>query len=269
MVREAVKNHAAFSACSLNVFTKGSYRNNTNVRADSDVDIAVECQDVFYYDGVTRNDAVPAISHYEGVWTPSKLRSELQAALEAKFGSDVDATGSTALQVNASSARVDADVVPCFSYRDYMSPTSYREGTRVFKKDNTKIENYPTQQYENGVAKNVRTARAYKKTVRILKRLSNFMVAADEHRNVQSFFVECLAYNCPDNLFLRSSWVERVRGAISHIWSNTEGAEPTDDNLRWLEVNDCKYLFHSSQPWSRKDARDFAYAAWNYLGFKS
>lgn len=43
MVREAIKEHAAFDSCSLTVYAKGSYANNTNVRADSDVDIAYIC----------------------------------------------------------------------------------------------------------------------------------------------------------------------------------------------------------------------------------
>jgi len=41
MIREAVNSHDPFAGCSLKVYAKGSYANNTNVRADSDVDIAV------------------------------------------------------------------------------------------------------------------------------------------------------------------------------------------------------------------------------------
>jgi tRNA nucleotidyltransferase (CCA-adding enzyme) len=39
MIRQAIDSHAAFSNCSLKVYAKGSYANNTNVRSDSDVDI--------------------------------------------------------------------------------------------------------------------------------------------------------------------------------------------------------------------------------------
>ena len=42
MIREAVKEHPAFDDCKLTVYAKGSYANNTNVRTDSDVDIAVQ-----------------------------------------------------------------------------------------------------------------------------------------------------------------------------------------------------------------------------------
>jgi hypothetical protein len=268
MIRDAVRNHAAFSECKLQVYTKGSYANNTNVRADSDVDVAVQCGEVIYWDTASGGTSPPS-TPYSGIWTPSKLRSELRAALEAKFPSDVDSTGSTAFRINSSSARVDADVVPCFDYHYYFSPSNYRNGARVFKKDGTKFENYPEQQLANGRAKNVRTNRCYKKTVRIMKRVENAMVTAGVHREVPSYFVECLIYNCPDHVFTRSTWTDTVRGVIVYVWQGLQGSEPATGSERWVEVNECKYLFFGGQAWDRADGRDFALAAWNYLGYES
>jgi hypothetical protein len=48
MVREAIAAHPGFKDCSLLIYTKGSYPNNTNVVTDSDVDVAVQCRDVLY-----------------------------------------------------------------------------------------------------------------------------------------------------------------------------------------------------------------------------
>jgi len=41
MIRHAVDEHGPFAGCSLRVYAKGSYANNTNVRADSDVNNAL------------------------------------------------------------------------------------------------------------------------------------------------------------------------------------------------------------------------------------
>ncbi len=83
-----------------------------------------------------------------------------------------------------------------------------------------------------------------------------------------SYFIECLVYNCPNTILNRSTWVDTITGVLGHIWNELQGdSEPDDEDARWLEVNECKYLFHSAQKWSRKDGRDFAYAAWNYLEF--
>ena len=267
MIKEAIKTHAPFNDCNLSVYAKGSYPNNTNVRTDSDVDIAVHCHNVFYWDKETP-ETQTSITPYQGIWTPQKLRDELTAALRAKFPRQVNDSGSTSLTVRSSSARVDADVVPCFDYRLYFASGGFREGTRIFRKNNDSLENYPAQHIENGTNKNVRTSTYYKKAVRILKRVENAMVEADVHREVPSFFVESLVYNCPDQVFAGSTWTETVSGILVHIWDNLQGDdEPSEDSERWLEANHVKYLFHPKQKWTRADGRYFAYAAWNYLGY--
>lgn len=264
MIRQAIDSHEPFNNCSLKVFAKGSYANNTNVRSDSDVDIAVECTEVQYWDESEKGVRIPG-KKYEGIWTPAKLRTELIAAMNAKFPNQVDTTGSTAIQINSSSARVDADVVPCFSYKYYMKYGT-RTGTKIFKTTGNSIVNYPAQQLENGKAKNNGTGYVYKKGARLLKRIENEMAADGTFRELPSYFMECLAYNCPDSIFALSTWEERLRGMLSHIWNQLQGNEPDTD--RWMEVNDCFYLFHSNQKWTRKDGREFAKAAWNYFGFK-
>jgi hypothetical protein len=221
-----------------------------------------------YWDEHTQG-AHPPSGSYQGVWTPTKLRSELVAALKAKFPDQVDDSGTTAIRVNSSSARVDADVVPSFSYRYYFSSSSYRLGSKTFKKDGIKsLVNYPDQHLKNGRAKNGRTNSDFKKTVRIFKRVENAMASAKYHREVPSYLVECLVYNCPDAIFKKSTWTEVVKGVIVHIWHELQGdSEPDESGDRWVEVNECKYLFASGQKWNRADGRDFAKAAWNYLGF--
>ena len=264
MIRQAIDSHTPFNNCSLKVYAKGSYANNTNVRSDSDVDIAVECTDVLYWREAEKGIHTPG-KPYEGVWTPTKLRKELISTLKEKFSNQVDTTGSTAIQINSSSARVDADVVPCFSYRYYMKNRS-RSGTKIFKTGGSSIVNHPAQQLENGVTKNKQTGYQYKKGARLLKRIENKMVEDGAFRELPSFFIECLAYNCPDSVFSRSTWTDRLRGMLVHIWDKLQGEEP--DEGRWVEVNDCFYLFHSGQKWSREDGREFVKAAWNYFGFE-
>ena len=264
MIRQAIDSHEPFNDCSLKIYAKGSYANNTNVRSDSDVDIAVECTEVQYWEESEKGNRKSG-EPYEGIWTPAKLRAELLSAMNAKFPGQVDSSGSTAIQINSSSARVDADVVPCFSYRYYMKYGS-RDGTKIFKTNGSSIVNYPVQQLENGRAKNKRTGYAYKKGARLLKRIENAMAENGTFRELPSFFMECLAYNCPDNAFAHPTWTECLRAMLFHIWDNLQGEEPTSG--RWMEVNECFFLFHPNQKWAREDGREFAKAAWNYFGFE-
>jgi len=267
MIKEAVSAHSPFNDCSLSVFAKGSYANNTNVKTDSDVDIVVQCHDAEYWDEGTKG-AHTTFTPYAGIWTPTKLREELGAALRAKFPGQVDSSGSTAFAIDSSTARVDADVVPCFDYKYYFASGGSREGTRIFRKDGVGFENYPVQHLENGRSKNTSTGTSFKRAVRILKRVENVMVDEGVHREVPSYFVECLVYNCPDEILNRSTWTETIGGVLVHVWEELQGEEPPESDQRWMEVNDIKYLFHVAQKWTRADGRDFAKAAWNYLGFE-
>jgi hypothetical protein len=268
MVREAIQGHAGLRDCSLSAYAKGSYANDTNVRADSDVDVAVQCHDVFYWEEESPG-VHGSITPYEGIWTPAKLRTEIGLALRAKFGNQVDESGATAFRVHSGTARVDADVVPCFDYRYYFTSGGFREGTRIFTKSGVGFENFPVQQLTKGNTKNSRTKTYYKKAVRILKRVENAMLDKGRHPAVPSFFIECLGYNCPDGMIIESTWTETVRRMLIHIWNGLEGGEPSDASSRWLEVSECKYLFLSRQKWTRNDGRAFAKAAWNYLGYAS
>jgi hypothetical protein len=94
------------------------------------------------------------------------------------------------------------------------------------------------------------------------------MAAGNVFRELPSYFMECLTYNCPDDAFRSSTWTEVVRALLIHIWNGLQGdTEPATESERWLEVNECFFLFHSGQKWVRADGREFAQAAWNHLGF--
>lgn len=267
MIREAISSHGAFNGFSFAIYAKGSYANNTNVKSDSDVDIVVECQEVEYWEEISPSlGGHPAGRPYEGVWTPDYLREQVEAALRAKFPGSV-ASGTTAFQVTSSSSRVDADVVPCFTFREYFPSGNYRQGTKLFKVGGGTIDNYPKLQLENGRAKNTRTNGYYKKTVRILKRLENVLVAAGLADEQPSYLLECLIYNCPDEYFMRNTWRAVMRACLADVFNYTNGAEPTEESERWLEANGVKFLFHHAQKWDRASVHKFAGAAWDYMEF--
>lgn len=268
MVCDAINEHAPFSGCELKVYAKGSYANNTNVKAESDVDVAVQCTEAVYWEEAEPG-LRPSMPKYSGSWSPEKLRAELVLALAKKFPGQVDASGSVAIQVNSSTARVDADVVPCFSFEYQLVAGTVRAGTKIFRRDGGAIVNYPQQQLENGRAKNNRTNYAFKKTVRVLKRMGVVMAAEEVFPELPSYFIECLAYNCPDSIYFGASWADVVKATLAHIWTSLEGDEPDQANSRWIEVNEFYYLFHSGQKWTRTDGRGFAAAAWSHFSLGS
>jgi hypothetical protein len=176
------------------------------------------------------------------------------------FGSGSVTRHDRCLTVRETSRSLAADAVPCFTFRSYsgdVSPT-YREGVVIYPDSGGRTDNYPRQNYENGVAKNIATGRRYKKVVRILKRLENELVEKGLSNPVRSYLVECLVYNVANPLFNHSTLTEDVRKALVSIY----GATTDDDHAReLLEVNEVKYLFRPGQRWTRQQANDFAAAA--------
>ena len=268
MIRAAVDEHEAFSNMAFDIYAKGSYANDTNVRSDSDVDIVVECQECIYWQ---EHDPVagghPPSGSYDGDWTPQKLRFEVGQALRAKFGASAVTEGKAAWTVGTSTARVDADVVPCFTYQYYFEDGTYREGTKLFTTAGKQIENFPKLQLMHGRAKNARTNHFYKKSVRILKRLENKMTAEGVCDNVPSYLLECLVYNVPNEVFARSSWRGVMRGVLAHAYNDLIESEPTVQNDRFIEPNEAKYLFDISQKWTRDGVLKFVGEAWDYMDF--
>lgn len=271
-IKKALAAHPGLSRQTVKVYAKGSYANNTNVRLDSDVDIAVENTSIFHPDGLDEGDVTReeiGFTPYDGPYpTFESFKQAVHEALVDAFGTRAVRRENKCITVRERSTTLPADVVPCWTYHDYYrSPSgraTYQQGTVLWADRNkARVENYPQQHYDNGVSKNQRTRRRYKETVRVVKRLENEMVDARVIEPVPSYLIECLVYACPDHVFSRMSWVEIVRGVLGTVYDHTRTREPDGD--RWLEVNDIKYLFHPAQKWTQQQAHRFSDAAWDYL----
>ncbi len=274
MVRQALAGWPGFKDISLRILPKGSYTNNTNVRQDSDVDIAVIHEGFNYFKASALKEAdrpkggdvtIPHLG--EG-----QLRAELERCLRAKFGSECDTTGKTAITISEGSTRVSADVVPSFEHRLYYYDSwgwvRYHEGTTTRRTDGTWVINYPEQQHKNGITKNNRTSKRYKYLVRILKRIENDLVDAGKIKELPSYFMECLVYCVPNSKFgtgLFPTFTRDLKNVLTHIYNGTGG---DGDAASWYEPNGIKELFGPEQKWTMEDAHSLAQEAWSLLMLK-
>jgi hypothetical protein len=272
MTRDAIRECPVLAEKTVQVFAQGSYRNNTNVRLDSDVDICVRCMDVCICDFSQVPDVGFAqVGLVDASYRYPQFKNDVGAALVRKFGEDGVTRGQKAFDVHENSYRVDADVVAVFEHRRYYRDSNgrldYLSGTEFHPDNGGKIINWPQQHYESGVKKNRETGNRFKFVTRIIKRLRNAMVedkiaAANP---IPSYLIECLVYNVPNADFGHDRYTDDVRYAIAHLCNNTW----RDDECReWGEVNELKYLFRFGQPWSRQAANEFVKAAWTYVGFE-
>ena len=281
MIRDAINSHEPLRTVSPKIIVQGSYRNNTNVRQDSDVDICVCCMSPFFYDYTFADYTAGEAKNVTAGYTFQQFKNDVGAALVKKFGRPQVNRGTKAFDVHANTYRVDADVVATFAHRrfqkkaynylagGYVYPYTEPEGTQFFPDGGGgAIVNWPEQHYTSGVAKNKATSFRFKSSVRALKNLKYDMEANGNPAQKQaakqapSYLVECLEYNVP--AFADTDCYSMVRDVIAFCFHTTK----TDETCKaWLEVNRMKWLFHATQPWTRVKANTFLLEAWRYGEF--
>jgi hypothetical protein len=271
MVHDAIAKSKALQGHDIRVFAQGSYRNNTNVPEESDVDICVCCSDTIHVD----THYVPGFTDagaglIPGTYRYADFKNDVGSALVAKFGAGGVKRGNKAFDIRDTSYRVEADVVAAFEHRRYRSQTTYVQpvGIHFYADDGAGVTNWPEQHYSNGVAKNQNTKMRFKGVTRILKELKFSMIDAEiaAARPIPSYLVECLVFNAPNSDFGHTFVYGDVREVIASVFNATKTQEPCHE---WGEVNELTYLFRGGQPWTREQANAFLLEAWRYVGFKS
>jgi hypothetical protein len=276
MIGDAISAYEPLKQRDIKIIPQGSYRNNTNVRQESDVDICVCCMEPFFDDYNFADYARSGAGVYTASYTFAQFRNDVQAALESKFTKKGVTRGDKAFDVHANTYRVDADVVAAFAFRvytrkeynflikTYLTPYVQPPGTKFIADGGKIIVNWPEQHYATGVDKNKRTGGRFKFIVRALKRLKFYLIAKgiDAAKPIPSYLIECLMYNVPDQVFDGDSYKKNVQSSLLTCFTATD----TDDACaKWEEVNRMKFLFDTAQPWTRQQAHDFVLAAWYYV----
>jgi hypothetical protein len=266
-IRNAIEASDRLKYKDIKIFAQGSYRNNTNVRKESDVDIGILCRNTFFFElpsGATREQfgIPPATYSYK------EFKNDVQDALVSYFGSSAVKRGNKAFDIHENSYHLDSDVAPFFEHRRYNSNGGYSSGVELESDDGGRVINWPEQHYENGVSKNTATSRRFKSLVRVFKSLCNYMSdkGVAEAKVVPSFLSECLIWNVPNEKFGNTTYSDDVKACLIFLYNGTKTQDTCND---WGEVSELKYLFRGNQKWTCEQANKFIVSAWNYIGYKS
>lgn len=280
LISKAVRETQILAGVNFKVYPTGSYRNNTNIKLGSDIDVALVLTDAIYCslpDGLTTADVGLGRDASYGM---VDFRRDVGRALAAQFGSAVT-SGTKTFRVAANESRLPADATPFLVHRHYTGRRDaqgrweYQEGVELRPTDapTRRIINWHEDHYERGVARNTATRRRFKRVARILKQLREAMGTRGNAEQraaagpAASFLLECLAYNAPDGCYnlQEGTYFDDVRAVITDGYQKTESDERA---CAMLEVNGRKALFGSHQSWTRANAREFLLRAWQYVGFK-
>ena len=254
-IRKALESHDWPDGMTYNFQLQGSYSNDTNIRGDSDVDVILKFNQMFYYDAsiLSVEDQDYLKNRFSSPpYNWDDFRHEAFTALENKFGGFV-VQGNKSIKIKPDPPRLAADVVVCTEYRRYASLGSFEPGITFWALQyKRQIINYPKQHHDNGAKKNSNTGGLYKQTVRMFKNARNYL----EHANIighdlaPSYFLECLLYNAPDSAFQRS---------FQDTYTSIVNWMSRADISKAVCQNEQQYLFGPSrEQWSREDAENLA-----------
>ena len=237
----------------VKIFLQGSYANNTNVRTESDVDVAVIQEEVFRTKYRTTGSYIQNDQLYHFSVAEKRtvsFKDEVQKALIDKFGRDVERKNKS-IKVHGNTYRKDADVVPCIRHRDYTidyknDANNYIPGISILTDDGKTIIKYPEQHIENGRKKNKSTNMHYKKMVRVIKKMRYLMedYGHSSAEKVNSFMLESVLWNIPDDFFLEYGQYRKVylfKNIIEYL------VQHTNEFMGYKEANGIKPLCESEQ----------------------
>ncbi len=191
------------------VFLQGYYGNDTNIYAESDVDIAIRLDDIFHYDitSLTPEEQNRFTANLvPGTYPYASYKADVVAALLDSFGNDVE-PGTKAVKIKARGNRRSADVVVTTQFRKYYSNQSGLwsppDGICFFDSSFNRIDNYPKTHSANCTTKHQDTDSWFKPMVRIFKNMRSWLVAAGaiEDGCAPSYYIEGLLYNVPKDKF--------------------------------------------------------------------
>lgn len=264
---------APYASRTFEIFLQGSYGNDTNIYADSDVDIVMCLTSVFYPD--ITNLSVADKARYEaqrssGSYDFATFKREVTSWLKQNFGNGVRA-GNKAIFVPGNGARRDADVLACAQHKRYYSfPISgtpdVRNGICFWTNAGEYIVNFPKQHSANCTSKHQSTSQWFKPTVRIFKNMRNAMIDRGylTEGRAPSYFLEGMLWNVPKENFV-GSYQSCATGAINWLHKCDSSKLTCANELHWL-VRDNTHV-----SWNRADFAAHLSAVtafWNADGVK-
>lgn len=257
-----------YAAKTFEVFLQGSYGNDTNIYAESDVDVVIRLKDCFQHDLSELSDPEKSAfqaAHSDAVYTHTDFRRDVVQVLKAQYSADA-VPGTKAVTIAASGNRRKADVIAAIQFRRYykfngISDQRYDEGICFYTLSGQRIVNYPKQHSANLTTKHQASAQWFKPMVRILKNLRGKLVAtgAIAADVAPSYYLEGLLYNVPDAQF---------GGSYGQSFVNCIKWIQAADRSKFVCANEQYYLLREDSPvtWREAQCDQFlaaAVALWN------
>lgn len=264
-VKNCIENINWNTDVGYDVYLQGSYKNSTNIRGNSDVDIIVELSSVFHSNkkDLPPDQLAEFDSYYgAGKYTLEAFKKVVLTGLENQYGRENVTEGNKSIKVKGTNGRLDADVTCCAQYREYRSftrssPDNYKKGITFWQKNNgIQIRNFPHNHYNNGVTKNQDSGSNYKSIVRVIKNIKARLIELKRISEdlAPSYYIECLLYNVPSRNFNQTYYQDVIGIILDYLASQSDSGKLPD----FICQNECRYLFRGIDPhWNEENCKLF------------
>ncbi|MBY0508664.1 MAG: nucleotidyltransferase [Rhodospirillaceae bacterium] len=258
---------ALYNGQDYTVFLQGSYGNDTNIFAESDVDVVIQLNSALFLDleALTQadKDALNATMS-DAKYGNTQFKKDVVTRLTTEYG-DAAKAGDKAITIAAEGNRRKSDVIAAATHRRYFKNSSgnldYYEGITFFTAGGQQINNFPRHHSDNLTTKHQNTKNWLKPMARILKNMRGKLVddGMIEAGLAPSYYLEGLLYNVPDDKF-GSSYADTFANAINWIRAA--------DRSKFVCANERYYLLRDGSPvtWQAEKCDKFLTAAvklWN------
>ena len=258
-----------YNGKNFKVFLQGSYGNDTNIYAESDVDIVIRLDDCFLSDLDSLSEEEKAAhkrAFNDAAYTHVDFKRDVLSVLTGQYGSVVKA-GDKAIAIDASGSRRKCDVIVATQFRRYFkfrssSNSEYTEGLYFFNAAGVRIANYPKQHSANLTTKHQISSKWLKPMIRVFKNMRSRMVDDDLIKAdiAPSYYIECLLYNVP-NEKLTSSYQDCVVNTLNWYRQEVKKVDLVCANEQYYLLRDGSHTC-----WSQANCDAFVEAAvklWN------
>jgi hypothetical protein len=258
-----------YAAREYKVFLQGSYGNDTNIYAESDVDVVIRLDDIYYSDISDLSPPEKAAydaSFVAASYAHSDFKRDVTQVLTAAYGSDVT-SGDKAIAIAARGSRRKVDVIAAAQFRRYYKfndvyDHAYAEGICFWNAAGDRIANYPNQHSANVTKKHQGANGWFKPMVRVLKNLRGHCVSKGYLASgvAPSYYLEGLLYNVPLSKFGSScgdcfvdgfNWIRQEADRSQFVCANEQYYLLRDDShVCWPPANGEAFIDAAVRAWN-------------------
>jgi hypothetical protein len=200
-----------FSPDDVEIYMQGSYATETNIAFQSKIEVAVEVKKTNEFNPAKMKsrdfliyDNFYIVFNYD--FDVKKFKENLISAVEAEIKQRVKKGDVNFLIKAFGNLQHDIDICPCFSYKYFDIHGGKIDAKLVYS--NQIEENFLmfiNLHGENGRLKDKLTNGKYKELVRLIKTVISISKREDRYiKFVRGYYVDCLLYNVPTEMFITS-----------------------------------------------------------------